>query len=269
MKDIPCDMHTHSCFSHDGAKEATVDALCLRAIELGLSELAITDHCDVESDAEKTGAGYDSEAAWQEMSTAKEKYRGKLNLVRGLELGQAEQNPEYAAEVLRRHPYEFVIGSVHNLSNMTDFCNMKFERISAPLASRFFDRYLDEIEAITDHPITTLGHLTYQTRYMAMAGQSFDFAPHRDKIAAILEKLISRDIALEVNVSTIWRGLGFTMPQEEILALYRDLGGKLITIGSDAHSPVNLGRGICEGLELLRSLGFARVMMVRDRFLLL
>ena len=269
MKNIPCDMHTHSVFSHDGGKDSGIDALCMRAIELGLSDLAITDHCDVNGEAEKIYASYDSDGAWQAMCAAKEKYRGSLNLILGIELGQPEQYPEVAEAFLRRHPYEFIIGSVHNLDRVPDFCMMNFEYIPDALASQLFVRTLDEMNALIDFPITTLAHLTYQTRYMAMAGKSFDFAPHRDKTAALLKKLISRGIALEVNVSTVWRGLGFTMPQAEIIALYRDLGGSLITIGSDAHSPVNLGRGIDEGLELLRSLGFDRVMTTKGNFILI
>lgn len=223
MKNIPCDMHTHSVFSHDGGKDSGINALCMRAIELGLSDLAITDHCDVNGEAEKIYASYDSDGAWQAMCAAKEKYRGSLNLILGIELGQPEQYPEVAEAFLRRHPYEFIIGSVHNLDRVPDFCMMNFEYIPDALASQLFDRTLDEMNALIDFPITTLAHLTYQTRYMAMAGKSFDFAPHRDKTAALLKKLISRGIALEVNVSTVWRGLGFTMPQAETASTFNEV----------------------------------------------
>ena len=126
MKNIPCDMHTHSVFSHDGGKDSGIDALCMRAIELGLSDLAITDHCDVNGEAEKIYASYDSDGAWQAMCAAKEKYRGSLNLILGIELGQPEQYPEVAEAFLRRHPYEFIIGSVHNLDKVPYFFMMNF-----------------------------------------------------------------------------------------------------------------------------------------------
>lgn len=260
-------MHTHSFFSHDGAADSSIDALCLKAIDLGLSALAITDHYDVNIETEKIYEGYDADRAWDAMCAAKEKYRGSLELILGAELGQPEQYPETAKAFLDSRPFEFVIGSLHNLKGVPDFCMMNFEHIPDALSSQLFDRALDEMNDLIDFPITTLGHLTYISRYMAMAGKHFCLAPHKEKIAALLEKLISRGIALEVNTSTIWRGLGFTMPQAEILALYRELGGDLITIGSDAHSPQNLGRGIGEGLELLRSLGFGRVMIGPERFI--
>lgn len=259
-----CDTHTHSIFSFDGAPDSTVDALCERAIELGLSDLAITDHCDVNGEVEELYRIYDHEAAWNEMSAAKEKYKGKLHLSRGLELGQPHQCPAYTKEVLSRHPYEFVIGSLHNLTAVPDFCMMDFSKVPIPLAAQLFDRTLEEILLLLDYPVTTLGHLTYQNRYMSIAGMKFDFTSHTDRIAAIFEKLIRRDIALEINVSTLWCGYGFTMPHTELLRLYHDLGGRLVTLGSDAHAPENLARGIGDGAELLAGIGFTHAMVMRD-----
>ena len=134
-----CDTHTHSIFSFDGAPDSTVDALCERAIELGLSDLAITDHCDVNGEVEELYRIYDHEAAWNEMSAAKEKYKGKLHLSRGLELGQPHQCPAYTKEVLSRHPYEFVIGSLHNLTEVPDFCMMDFSSFCSTILSPHSD----------------------------------------------------------------------------------------------------------------------------------
>ena len=76
--------------------------------------------------------------------------------------------------------------------------------------------------------------------------------------------MISRDIALEVNVSTLWRGLGFAMPDRELLALYRECGGKLVTVGTDSHSPEHIGECVDEGFELLRSVGLDSILVVRN-----
>lgn len=259
-----CDTHTHSLFSFDGAPNATIDALCQRAIALGMSDLAITDHCDVNGEVEGLYRIYDHETAWNELSIAKEKYKGKLHLARGLELGQPHQSPAYALEVLSRHPYEFVIGSLHNLTAVPDFCMLDFSKVPLPLATQLFDRTLEEILLLLDYPITTLGHLTYQNRYMFIGGMHYDFTPHKDKLVSVFEKLIRRDIALEINVSTLWRGYGFTMPHAELLRLYHDIGGRLVTLGSDAHAPENLGRCIGDGAQLLSDIGFTHALVIRD-----
>lgn len=260
-----CDTHTHTHFSFDGAKHATVDALCRAAIARGITDLAITDHCDVNGEQEGFYRLYDHAAAWEEMTAAKERYRGKLHLARGIELGQPHQYPDYAAEVLARHPYEFVIGSLHNLTDVPDFWVMDYTKLPPMQIRQLFDRALAETERLVEYPITTLGHLTYPHRYMALCGIEYDFSVHNSRIAALYEKMIRRDIALEVNVSPIWRGLGFSMPHRELLALYRDLGGRLITVGSDAHDPEHIGAGIRDGIALLASLGFETLTVVRNR----
>lgn len=264
MKKAFCDMHTHSVFSHDATKNSSVMALCRRAAELGFTDIAITDHCDTDGEKEGIYIPYDRDAAWAEMTKAKEIFHGKLNVLRGIELGQPSYYPEYTKKILSSHPYEFIIGSVHNLRGVPDFCMMKYENMPVPLAAQLFDRTLDEMFSIADFPIDTLAHMTYQNRYMAISKMKFDFSPFKDKIAALFEKLIKNDIALELNVSTLWRGYGFTMPHEELLKLYKAVGGTLFTIGSDAHSPENLGKCIGEGMEMLGALGFSRLLVVRD-----
>lgn len=76
--------------------------------------------------------------------------------------------------------------------------------------------------------------------------------------------MISRDIALEVNVSTLWRGLGFSMPTRDFLSLYRDCGGKLVTVGTDSHGVSHIGECVDEGFELLRSVELNDLLVVRN-----
>ena len=80
----------------------------------------------------------------------------------------------------------------------------------------------------------------------------------------VLKKMISKDIALEVNVSTLWKGLGFAMPDREFLSLYKECGGRLITVGTDSHSPEHIGECVDEGFSLLRSVGLNDILVVRD-----
>lgn len=262
---IICDLHTHTCLSFDGAPESTPDTLCRRALEVGISHLAITDHCDINGEVEGIYTPYAADEAWEAMVAAKEKYRGRLNLSLGIELGNAHQYPAEAAAVLARHPYEFVIGSLHNLTDVPDFCMLRYEMMTDAHVHRLFERMLDETLRMVSFPgLHTLGHLTYIHRYITMAKKPFDFKTHYDKITAVYEALISCDMALELNVSTLWKGLGIAMPTLELLKLYHDRGGRLITVGSDAHSPEHVGQCVRKGYALLRTAGFSEVMVMED-----
>ena len=142
---------------------------------------------------------------------------------------------------------------------------MSFGHMSDGLIRQLFDRSLDETLEMVQFPgITTLGHLTYMHRYVTLATKKLDFKPYYDKIEAIYRALMARDVALEINVSTLWKGLGISMPTMELLKLYKDCGGRLITIGSDAPAPENLGKAIRKGYAILQAVGITEVMTVKD-----
>ncbi len=261
-----CDYHTHTHFSFDGAPASTHDAMCRRALEVGLTDIAFTDHCDINAEVERLyDFPYDADKAFASMMEVKEKYKGRLNVVCGLELGNATQYPAEAKAVLDAHPYEFVIGSLHNLNRVPDFCVMSFGHMSDGLINQLFDRALDETIEMARFPgISTVGHITYMHRYITLAGKKLDFKPYYDKLTHLYRTVIDRDIAIEINVSTLWKGLGISMPTMELLKLYRDCGGKLITIGSDSHAPETLAKAIRKGYAILETVGFHEVLTVQD-----
>ena len=204
-------------------------------------------------------------AAFAAMQEVKEKYKGRLNVVCGMELGNPHQYPTEAKASLAAHPYDFVIGSLHNLTDVPDFCFLNYEHMPDELIHHLFNRALDENMALAQFDgITTLGHITYMHRYITRAGKPFDFKPYHDKIRELYRILISRDVALELNVSTLWRGLGISMPTMELLKLYRDCGGRLITVGTDAHAPENLGKAIRKGYAILQTVGFCEVVTIQN-----
>lgn len=265
-----CDYHTHTKFSFDGALDSSADSLCQAAIERGVTDLAITDHFESNWRTEASYPPYDADKAYEEIMVAKEKYKGKLNLTYGIEIGQANQYPEEARALLASHDYEFVIGSIHNLRGAADFHYWNFGEIFKYMPTSFvgyhFERYIDELCEAIDvlDKMDTVAHLTYINRYCAMSGNSYDFLKHSDKMEQLFKKMIERNIALEVNVSTLWKEFGFPMPHKEILSLYRDCGGRLITVGTDSHSPEHIGECVDEGFSLLKSAGLDSILVVRN-----
>lgn len=265
-----CDYHTHSAFSPDGSREASIDALCRAAIARGVSDLAITDHFDANGVPEKALSLYDAKAAFDAISAAKETYKGKLHLTYGVEIGQGNQYPKETRELLGAYPFEFVIGSLHNLRGSIDIYFYDFQKLMTAMPLSYigylFERYVSELcEMVESLPkIDTVGHLTYMRRYMVLSGFDYDFSSHRDSLEVLFRKMRARETALEVNVSTLWKGLPFAMPDKNILKLYRECGGELVTVGTDSHDTAHIGACVEQGFALLRECGFGQVMVLRE-----
>ena len=265
-----CDYHTHTYFSFDGAKNSSPNALCQAAIDRGVTDLAITDHFECNWRSEAAYPPFDADRHYEEIAAAKEKYKDKLNLSYGIEIGQYNQNPEEADALLKDHDFDFIIGSIHNLRGAVDFYYWDFKSIFESMQHSYighmFERYCNELCEVADSfdKIDTVAHLTYIYRYCALSGNHYDFMKHAESAEKLFKKIVAKDIALEVNVSTLWKGLGFALPDRDFLSLYKDCGGKLITVGTDSHSPEHIGECVEEGFDLLRSVGLRDILVVRD-----
>lgn len=254
------DCHTHSICSPDGKN--TPREMVAQAVHLGLYAYTLTDHCECheywETYRQRT------EQAWQAME---ELEAGEIRLLRGVELGQPLQNLTAAEEVVNRFPYDFVIGSLHNPANEEDFYYMDCTKMSIEQIAQKLNRYWEELlEMIDWGSFDSLGHLTYPLRYIqGEQGISVDLAQHQGKIDQILAALVEREIALEVNTSGLRQKLGETMPNLALLRRYHALGGRLVTLGSDAHQTADLGKGIDQGMELLKEAGFTEFTVYEQR----
>jgi histidinol-phosphatase (PHP family) len=258
---VLADLHTHSCFSFDGAPEATLEALCEAAISKGLSHLAVTDHCDINGEIEGIYAVLDKDAVFDAVSKAKKVYADRLTLLFGVELGQAYQYPAQSRALLDRYPYDIVLGSLHNLRGEQDFYYMDYSTLTDAQIADLFDRSLDESMELLDFDgIHVLTHLTYMHRYVRRGGKDIDFAPFHEKLTTLLEKVIQKGVALELNTSALTKERGGVFsPTKEILSLYRSLGGKLISIGSDAHTPQNIAQHFDAAKQALLDCGFTEL----------
>jgi histidinol-phosphatase (PHP family) len=193
-----------------------------------------------------------------------------VNLTYGIEIGQYNQVPEEAEELLKKHDYDFVIGSIHNVRGAVDFYYWDFKSLFASMQHSYvgymFERYCNELCEVVDgfDKVDTVAHLTYIYRYCALSGNHYDFLKHADCAERLFKKMIAKDIALEVNVSTLWKGLGFAMPDREFLTLYKECGGRLITVGTDSHSPEHIGECVEAGFDLLRSVDLRDILVVRN-----
>ena len=257
-----CDHHSHTHFSFDGSE--TPEALCEAAIRNGVAELSITDHYDIDGITEGIYTPYRADEAKEAILAVKERYAGRLRVNYGIELGQANHMPKESEAFIKKYGFDFVLGSIHNLRNVPDFCFMKYEEMSDRLIEQLIERSLDEILEIAhlDY-LTSLAHITYPHRYATLAHRDVDLMKFTDRFRAIFRAIIERGISLEINTSTL-RTAGITMPTYPVFRLYRECGGELITFGSDSHKAEYIGYRIDEAQKALSDMGFAYQTVIRD-----
>ncbi len=259
------DSHIHSKYSFDGARDGSgeIDVIAEAAIARGINEISITDHCDIDNILDGIYPEFPAQTIKEDVLRAKEKYKGKIQINYAVELGQAHTRKAEAEKLVEGQEFEFVIGSLHNLCGYPDFYFIKFEHMCDEHIEYLIKRSLSELRELAELPyFSTLAHITYIQRYLTAAGKPFDCSKYRDEFEKLLRRLIETGTALEVNTSGLRRN-SITMPGYELCAMYRELGGELITIGSDAHSANDVGSGILEAGEVLRSLGFKSQVVVR------
>lgn len=264
--------HLHNRISFDCEPSATLDAMCDAAIRAGAGTLALTNHYELDSvlSGRLQPPDYDAEEA--ELLAAREKYAGKLTILRGIELGQPYASLEESERLLRARPYDVVLGSVHILSNGMDFYDYRNLTLSDGEFRAMWEDYLGLLlKNASVSPVDVQTHITYPLRYIpAERRERITRLPGEalEQFDPILRKLVERGIALEINTSTVRRPNAH-LPEPDpglvLLKRYRELGGELLSIGSDAHRPADAGAGLREGALLAREAGFRYLTVFRER----
>ena len=257
------DYHTHTRLSPDSS--APLSAMAEAAAAAGLSELCVTDHYDlVDEEGAPTAKPLDWGAALGQWEPVRDAFRGRLTLKLGVELGSASFDPPAAARTLNHPAIDFVIGSLHNLSAQaggSDFYYVDYRSPAVCYAA--LDDYFSSMAQLAPLPLyDSLGHIIYPLRYMCMRdGQTVSLERYTDRLRSILSDVVQTGHAIEVNTYN-----GRTVADwAPVLRLYRDVGGELVTVGSDAHTPGNMARGVKEAYDLLSTLGFRYVTTYEKR----
>ncbi len=259
------DSHTHSENSFDG--HDSVIMICDRAANLGLYSITVTDHCECnEFYGNKDHFDYRSAIANSIRDTAKAHalYHDRLKIYTGIELGQPTQDRKAAEEALSLTEYDFVLGSLHNLRGEQDFYFLEYTPQNAPL---LLERYFCELlELVQENCFDSLAHLSYPMRYIGAHPEitaNMDY--FKSELDEVLSTLAKNDRALEVNTSGLRQMMGKTLPDEDVIRRFRELGGKYVTLGSDAHRWGDVGAGIEDGLQLLLKCGFTHFTVFEKR----
>lgn len=269
------DMHTHSRNSHDA--KFTVAEMCSSAVEAGVKIMAVTDHCDVFMCCDDIDLDIYTNLieSFNETKEAQALFGDRLRLLTGVELGEGFWFPEHTKKVTELLPYDVVIGSVHAVkSPLTDgktgmqraFSQIAWQDVSEKEIGEFFDLYFDDVlRCVSEQDIDVMAHLGCVKGYIIRKkGLNVDLHPYEAKIRKILEKIIERGIAMEISTSPM-KDLGITYPDEWIIKMYREMGGYLITMSSDAHHPKKMGENFAKIAEMLKKIGFENTFYFENR----
>lgn len=246
------DAHMHSDCSPDAFDPMTM--MCEQGAKLGLYSMTLTDHCEA-------NAYYQDEynksirQSFFESKKASVVFRDRLHVYSGMELGQPMQDLKCAEEAVASCDFDFILASVHNINGYDDFYSINYAGLDP---DALFSKYLNEVlETVEWGKFDSLAHLTYPLRYMVGEHRlTVHMEEHAEKVDRILSRLAKSDKALEINTSGLRQSIGATLPDYSIVKRFHELGGRYVTIGSDAHRWADIGAGIEEGLHIALKAGF-------------
>lgn len=256
------DTHLHTHFSGDSntLPEAMIEA----AIKKNLSGICITDHLDLDYPYDESEFLLDFDRYIPTIAALREQYGDRLCICTGMELGLQPHLAETHRNLLKQYRFDFVIGSSHVVHGIDPWYPEYFEhRSDREGFLEYFDSILENLAVYDDFDV--YGHLDYIVRYAPEKNAHFSYSDFSDIIDEILKKLIASGKGIEINTGGFKYGLGHPNPTEDILRRYRELGGEIITIGSDAHAPEHLAYNFKAVPEILKSCGFRYFTVFKNR----
>ncbi|NDJ78991.1 MAG: histidinol-phosphatase HisJ family protein [Chloroflexi bacterium] len=252
---IPLDYHMHSNVSCDS--EATMPQMCRSALDKGIHEIAFTEHFDLVP-GDEGAYYYKPDVYFSLLETARELFAPEgLTIRAGVELGEFHRYADVMQPVLDAYPYDFVLGSLHWVGNDTIFDERYFQREAA---DDVIPAYFTELLAMVRHGgFDVLAHADVFKRTAYRVYQHYDITEWEDWVRPVWQACIEGGIGIEINAAGMRHTVKQYHPSLEGLRWYREMGGELLTLGSDGHRPEHVGFCLTDALELARAAGFTRV----------
>ena len=253
-----CDMHMHSQSSHDSV--ATVAQMAEACVKKGVYAFAITDHCDIQYYKECNAAGI-VESSLSEVEAQKKSFEGKVKILKGIEIGEAIWEKAYADEILAKFDYDVIISSVHAVryDGYTEpYSTIDFSKMTDMQIDEYLQAYFDDVyQMVSEVDFDIMAHLTCPLRYIVgKHHRCVDITKYEGKIRKILDYVVKNSISMEINTSGIGGFYSSLMPDEWIIKMFFEMGGRLITLGSDAHAPSGIANAFEQTASFLKSVGF-------------
>lgn len=248
------DYHMHSNFSGDS--QTDMEDMVKKSIDLGLKEICFTDHVDYDiiSDVDFET---DYNAYLNKISMLKDKYINKISIKQGIEMGVQPHILKECSYDIKTHPFDFVICSMHAIDRVDLYNGTFFDnKTQVEAYEKYYETLYTIVKNYNDYSV--LGHLDLIKRYGDYKSE-LDDKLFYDIIESILKKAIENGKGIEINTSCFRYGLKDLTPSTNILKLYKDLGGEIITTGSDSHIPDQIAYKFDSIYNKLDELGFKYV----------
>ena len=263
---IMWDCHMHSSFSADSS--TPMETMIQKAAALGLEGICFTEHLDPDyppvPEPEPLEFSLDIPAYQNTLYALKEKYRDRLQILFGVELGLQPHLEEYFHNLLSSVPFDFVIGSSHIVHGFDPYYPDFFKnRRESACYMEYFESILENLACFSEMDV--YGHIDYIVRYGPNQNREYSYGRYQDILDEILRTLISKNIGIELNTGGYHYGLGEPNPCAAVIRRYRQLGGEIITIGADAHKPENIAHSFQKACEILTDCGFQYYTVFRNR----
>lgn len=252
------DCHMHTVVSFDGHNRGI--EMANAAVEAGLKEICFTDHLDYDPLGKMGILAFDTARYNEEYDNLEVP---GLKIRRGMEFGMTEDNREQFKIDLARRPFDFVLGSIHFVDDLDVYYPEYWQDKTVFRAER---RYLEAtLECVKIHDdFDVLAHLTYIAKtHCHPAPRPVPFGEHRELIDEILKVVAQKGKGLEMNTSGVNR-CGDFLPTADYFCRFKELGGEIVTVGSDAHTADRVGEYTFEACEILKDI-FGYVCSFEDR----
>ena len=258
------DFHMHSAHSADSEEE--MEQMIEGALKKGMKTICFTEHYDPDFPKEKEEFDFflDTEPYLSHFQSCKKKYEGRIELRFGVEFGLQPHLSGECHEYISAYPFDFVIGSSHIVKGKDPYLSEYFEdRSEREAYMEYFEEVLSCASLFDDFDV--YGHLDYVVRYSPNKDRNYSYAAYSDILDEILRTLVDRGKGLEINTGGLAHGLSFPNPGPEVLKRYRDLGGEILTVGSDAHRAERIGYRFEEALSVVKAAGFQYLTVFQER----
>ena len=255
------DYHLHSTHSEDG--EATMDEQIEAGIRAGLKYMCFTEHMDMDWPIDD-GFLLDTDKYLEDYKRCRDKYADRIEVFFGVEYGFQSHLTGHNREYANAYPFDFIIGSQHLCFGQDVYYPEYFEGMSEKEAyRRYFECTLESVCLFDEYDV--MGHIDYVVRYGPNRNRDYSYKDHAEVLDEILTQLIKRGKGIEINTAGL-RKLGNDFnPSREILKRYRELGGEILTVGSDAHRPCDVAGDFDRAGAVLKELGYTHYCIFKGR----
>lgn len=244
------DYHVHTSYSVDS--KASMKDVAQKSISLGMKELCFTDHTDF--DVSGKDFAFDTDKYFEEINNYKQAYSKQIEILKGIELGIQPHILKRCEDFINSKPFDFVILSLH-VCNKKDLYSDNFFNDITP--EEAYTKYLEELTYCVKNynAYNVLGHVDLIRRYNEEVAK-VDSMQFNDQLKEIFKIVIENNKGIEINTGGLRYWLKDINPTYNVLKLYRDLGGEIITFGSDSHRPEDLCAGYDYAIDVLKLAGF-------------